>query len=285
MRRTRKPAQAGRFYPSNPRELAQDVREYLRSTRDTLSPSLKDVKPIALICPHAGYIYSGRTAAHAYASAEGQRYARVLIAAPSHHDFFPGATIYDGDSYETPLGAAMIDRAFCERLEQRSGLVQLSDSADVTEHSLEVQVPFVQSLHNDEFTLAPMLVGKLSSEEAEELARAIHDTMQELDGENANDSTLLVASSDLYHGDDLDECRRQTEAFTRAVEAFNPDAFDDGIAGREFSACGSCPITLVMRLARLMGAESGRVLNTSTSADVSPSHHGYVVGYAAAMFA
>jgi AmmeMemoRadiSam system protein B len=275
--RVRQPSQAGRFYDGNAATLRAEVDGYLTvAERDeTLG------RPIGLVSPHAGYQFSGPTAAYAFKQTEGHTFRRVIVAAPSHSSSFLGACVFDGEAYATPLGEIRLDLEFIQQLTERSDLVTLSVSEGSHEHSLEVQLPFLQRAVKD-FQLVPLLLSRLNGEDSAALAETLK---QVIDEQGGAEETLLVASSDLYHGHDYEECKRQDARLAKAVTSFDVEAFETGCRKREFMACGSGPVALVMRAARLLGATQSRVVHQTTSRDASPTGGSYVVGYLAAVFA
>src|SRR5512135_456746 len=179
----RTPAVAGMFYSGDPRQLEHDVRKFLTEAHP------QPLHPKALIVPHAGYIYSGAIAASAYATLTQKASAirRVVLLGPTHRVAISGLALPDAEAFDTPLGRVMLDT---EAMRAISNLPQVSISAEVheDEHSLEVQLPFLQCVLND-FTLLPLAVGMASAEEVAEVLEAVW----------GDEDTLIVISSDLSH--------------------------------------------------------------------------------------
>ena len=274
--RVRQPAQAGRFYEGDATLLRTEVDDYLAKAERDEAPG----RPLGLVSPHAGYAYSGQTAAYAFKQAAPHPFSRVIVAAPSHSALFPGAIIYDGVACATPLGEVPLDLEFIQRLAELSDLAHLSADEGLAEHSLEVQLPFLQCAVKD-FQLVPLLLSRLSSADSDALAEALKQVIEEQGGA---EETLLVASSDLYHGHDYEECKRQDALLTQAIEQFDIEGLETGCRNRTFMACGAIPIALVMRTSQLLGAEHGRVIHQTTSRDAAGGGGSYVVGYLAASF-
>jgi hypothetical protein len=139
----RQPAVAGQFYPAQPEELRRMLDDYLAQAAVPPLPG----NLVALIAPHAGYIYSGKVAAHSYALLKGRKFERVVVIAPSHFEAFPFVSVYDGDAYATPLGNVAVDKEFAAKLAKLNPLIQLSSRGHTPtqqqgEHALEVQLPF-----------------------------------------------------------------------------------------------------------------------------------------------
>ena len=169
----RQPAVSGSFYPQDPKELAAAVdgmiaRAVVPQTQDHI---------VALIAPHAGYPYSGAVAAHSYALLKGLKIHRVVVIAPSHYEEFPFASVYDGSAYATPLGKVPVDKVFARKLAGMSPLIKLSSRGHVpspgrAEHSLEVELPFLQRTLSD-FEVVPIVMGEQSYEASRDLGAAM----------------------------------------------------------------------------------------------------------------
>jgi AmmeMemoRadiSam system protein B len=244
------------FYPGSPGALAQDVRDLLGEVQVPAGEPL----PKALIAPHAGYVYSGPVAASAYARIGNLRGAirRVVLLGPAHRVAVRGLAAPAADAFETPLGRVPIDRDAVGRalaLPQ----VRVSDAPHAPEHSLEVQLPFLQALLG-EFSLAPFVVGDASAEEVE----AVLDLLW------GGPETLVVVSSDLSHDEDYATARRMDADTSRAIEALDPDAI-----GWE-QACGRIPVQGLLRAARRRGLRA-RAVDVRNSVDVAGGDR--VVGY------
>lgn len=264
---------AGRysFYPSDPRELRGMLTALFERVEEE-----PDIEPVALISPHAGYVYSGQTAAYGYKLLREAQFERVIVLGPSHYAAFPGASIYNGLAYSTPLGDVPLDTVFIRALRERHSMFHCFPEAETREHSLEVQLPFLQArLHS--FTLVPIVVYDQKYENCRRIAEALEE---QLKGDAK--STLIVASSDLYHGPDHNFARRKSEAAAQAIERMDPRAFADDIANDRIMACGAGPVTVAMILAGMLGADRATVMNLTTSYEVQPGNDDYVVGYLSA---
>jgi len=218
----RQPAVAGSFYPADPAELEASVNGYL----EEVAGQHTGAPPKALIVPHAGYIYSGPVAASAYAALRDLRsmVERVILLGPSHRYPLAGLAATEADAFLTPLGAVAVDREALERV-LHLPQVSLVESAHAAEHSLEVQLPFLQQVLG-RFSVAPFAVGDATPEEVAEVIEALWGGRE----------TLLVVSSDLSHYYDYDTARKLDAATTRAIEEGDLEHL-----GPE-SACGRVPI-------------------------------------------
>lgn len=262
MARIRRPAVAGRFYPEGARALAAAVQGFLR---DAGSPD--EEAPKALIAPHAGYVYSGPVAGSAYAhlSAVRGRIERVVLLGPAHRVAVRGLAAPDADAFATPLGEVRLD---AEAIQRALALPQVTvlDAAHALEHSLEVQLPFLQERLGD-FSLVPLVVGDATPEEVEAVIELLW----------GGPETLVVVSSDLSHYHDYASARRMDAGTTRAIEALDPDAigFDD--------ACGRLPVQGLLRAARRHGLRA-RAVDVRSSGDTAGPRDS-VVGYGAYVLA
>jgi MEMO1 family protein len=258
--RVRAPAVAGLFYPADPDELRALVASCLAGA----GPAPPDEPPPnALVAPHAGYVYSGLVAAAAYQRAVrlAGRVSRVVLLGPAHRAFLRGLAAPRADAFATPLGVVPIDRPVIDGLIDLPQ-VSVSDAPHAGEHSLEVQLPFLQVVLG-EFRLVPFVVGEASDEEVEEVIERLW----------GGDETLVVVSSDLSHYHDYATARKIDAESRRAVEALEP-----GGLGRE-SACGAVPVRGLLRAARRFGLVA-RTLDLRNSGDTAGGRD-RVVGYGA----
>lgn len=265
---------AGSWYPGNASRLQQEVREYLsRSKVEKLQGQL-----IALISPHAGYRYSGQVAAYAYKLLEEQKFASVVVIAPSHRAYFKGVSVYDLGGYRTPLGVVPLDHDLISALKQRESRIQYVAEAHSQEHSLEIQLPFLQVVMPD-FKLVPLVMGNQDFTTCEWLAEAVADCIKK------QGSALVVASSDLSHFHPYKQAKRLDQVVLDEVDEFDPRGLSNSLASGKCEACGGGPMVTAMLIARLLGADNSRVLHYANSGDITGDHSG-VVGYmAAAMWA
>jgi len=272
----RQPAVAGAFYPGDAGELARMVDDLLAGAKP---PELPE-PPAALVVPHAGYMYSGGVAAHAYALLRGRKYERVVVISPSHVDAFGFAAIYDGDAYATPLGRIPVDKAFAAKLAHAGSGLQLSSRGHETrgergEHALEVQLPFLQRLLG-EFRLVPVVMGDQRYEACRALGTALAKTIQGSD-------TLIVASSDLSHFHRYEDAVRLDRRVLKAIEEWDYFTMARNFEQNIWEACGGGPIVAAMIAAERLGARRAQVLKYANSGDVT-GDRSQVVGYAAVAF-
>jgi len=264
----RKAAVAGTWYPGNAPALASAVDAHLASvTRDVPG----DV--IALIAPHAGLSYSGPVAAHAYRLLRDRRFDVAVLVGPSHFVGFQGVAIQARGGYETPLGIAAIDQACAGALMRATPVVHEHPPAHAREHSLEMQLPFLQHVAPT-IPIVPLVVGYQTEETARTLGDALADVLY---GRNA----LIVASTDLSHYHDAATAAALDGVVLDCVTRFDADALQAALTARPDHACGGGPAVAVLRAAKLLGARHARVLHYADSGDVSGDKSS-VVGYMAA---
>jgi AmmeMemoRadiSam system protein B len=259
----RQPAVADQFYPGDPAELGRMLDALLAEPPPSTSARPGTTPPKALIVPHAGYIYSGPIAATAYATLAPvrDRIRRVVLLGPSHRVPFTGLAASSAEVFATPLGPVRIDRATVERaltLPQ----VHLLDAAHAQEHSLEVQLPFLQRVLDD-FSLVPLVVGEAAPESVAEV----------LDLLWGGPETLILVSSDLTHFLDYRTAQRIDAATSEAIETLRPEAI-----GYD-QACGRAPLNGLLTLARRRGLQA-ETLDLRNSGDTAGSRD-QVVGYGA----
>jgi len=253
----RQPVAAGQFYPASASELAATVKQFLATTA-TVAP---DGKVRGLVVPHAGYVYSGQVAANGFKLID-KSIKTVIIMGPSHHYPFSGASILNVTHYATPLGEVKVSSKAKELLKNKLFASVLQ--ADSQEHSVEVQLPFLQETLTD-FEIVPIVVGNANPDE---LAKALLPII--------DDSTLVVASSDLSHYYTYEKALQLDKMCTDAIPALNFTA----MAGCE--ACGIIPILALMKIAEAMGWQ-GKLIDAKNSGDTAGDKTS-VVGYASIVF-
>jgi AmmeMemoRadiSam system protein B len=256
-------AVAGLFYPREPAELRRQVESLLAG-----GPPPADPPPRALIVPHAGYPYSGAVAAAAYRLLQpgARRIRRVVLLGPSHRVLFDGLAVPASDYVTTPLGSIPVDTALRERALGLPG-VKAADVAHQHEHSLEVQLPFLQVLLPG-FTVLPIVVGEATDREVFALLESL--PLEEPD-------TLLVVSTDLSHYHDYDTAQGLDRESLDEILALSPQVLDGE------HACGFRPLRALLLWARGQGL-TPRLLDARNSGDTAGDRH-RVVGYAAVSFA
>jgi MEMO1 family protein len=288
--KVRPSAIAGAWYPGSAPVLRHTIEGYL----DQVQPAALPGRLLALVSPHAGYAYSGPTAAHAYAQLrtarrsssgevppESQPVKRVVLLGPLHRPVLGsrlGAFMVPAEAaYRTPLGDVPLDRPFIDALGQRVTLtpVQMDE-----EHSLEIQLPFLQ-VALGEFSLVPIMLGQhISEPRAQTQVDALATALAGL----ADAGTLMIASTDLSHMNEYAEVVRTDRRLVDLVAAFDLDGLAGALEEEEVQACGATGLIAVLRACQEIGATAARVLAYATSGDVTGDKRPgvYTVGYLAA---
>jgi MEMO1 family protein len=267
----RRAAVAGAWYPGHAAALAAAVDGHLanadRDGRDvtgTLS---------ALVCPHAGLMYSGPVAAYAYRLLRHRTFDVAILVGPSHFIGFEGVSIYPSGGFETPYGVAAIDQPVAQALLAASPIVREHPAAHTREHSLEMQLPFLARLA-PQLPIVPLVMGHQTADTARGLGDALAAAVR-------GRSALLIASTDLSHYHDATMASRLDRVVLDCLERFDAEALQAALTGNPEHACGGGPTVAVMRAARLAGARDAAVLRYADSGDVSGDKSA-VVGYVAA---
>jgi hypothetical protein len=264
----RRAAVAGSWYPGTASALTAAVDRCLSSVSRELSGEL-----VALVAPHAGLMYSGPVAAHAYHLLRDRAFDVAILVGPSHFVGFDGVAILSSGGFATPLGIASIDESCARALRDASPIIRDTPAPHSREHSLEMQLPFLQHLAPS-MPIVPLLMGHQTAQTARALGDALATA---LEGRRA----LLVASTDLSHYHDADAARALDAVVIDCVSRLDADALQRALDARPEHACGGGPTVAVMRAATQLGARDAIVLNYADSGDVSGDKTS-VVGYLAA---
>ena len=277
----REPAVAGRFYPASGDKLERAVHALLDSAAEARTQD-----PIAIVAPHAGYVFSGQVAADAYKQVAGRDYDVVVILGANHTQAgFNAIAVYPGRGFRTPLGVASVDQDVARAVVKADVLARLDATPHVDEHSIEVQVPFVQVLFPSA-RVVPIIVGTDDPETASRFGRALGRT---LSGRRA----LVVASSDLSHYPDAATASRVDAETLNAIATLDVHTAHrvagDVVARRlpqvATAACGLAPVMAAMAAAKVLGASRGVVVSYANSSQVAVGEPDRVVGYGAVVFA
>jgi len=264
---------AGSFYPANPAVLKETISGYLEK-----APVKNLENIIGLVCPHAGYIYSGQVAACSYRQIARHAFDCVAIIAPSHGEYFDFNSVFAGEAYQTPLGLVEVDTERCRALaknRQYSNLIKVSNYGHGREHSLEVQLPFLQVVLDD-FKIIPVVMGSQNRQNIEGLGNAIGETFKD-------ENILIIASTDLSHYHPYDIAAGLDSVVQDCLKDFDADKFTDAISKDRLEMCGGGPVAASMMASKILGADSSEVLCYQNSGDVSGDRSA-VVGYVSAAF-
>lgn len=276
----RPPAVAGRFYPGDAQQLGATVRECLARAK-----APRGARPVGLVAPHAGYVFCGDVLAEAWAQARDRDYGLIVLLGTNHTTAgFDGAAVWPAGAFRTPLGAAAVDAAAAAALLAADAGCTAEPRVHAGEHSIEVQVPFAQTLYPG-VPILPVIVASGQPAFCERLGRALAAALGER-------RPLIVASSDLSHyprRDDANAVDRATLAAiasldARAVRREIAQQMRRGVPGLGTCACGEAPILVAMAAARALGATRGDVIAYANSGDVPAGDAARVVGYGAVAF-
>jgi AmmeMemoRadiSam system protein B len=229
---------------------------------------------VALISPHAGLVYSGPVAAHGYAWLRGCRDLAVVIVGPSHFQRFEGAAVFASGSWETPLGRIPVDEEIARALIDADASIVADAAPHAREHSIEMQLPFLQHLVPG-LRIVPLLMGSQGRSEVDRVSRALAKVL-------ASRPALVIASSDLSHYRPAPEAWALDALVLGDVERFDASALMDRLESSDQHACGGGPMVAVMQAARALGADRGQVLRHADSGDVGERDKSRVVGYLSA---
>jgi MEMO1 family protein len=269
----REPAASGTFYPANPKALARDVELYLEQA----APEEIEGEIKGLIVPHAGYVYSGSVAAWGYKVLLKRTYDTVILIAPSHRSHFERVAVQEQGGYRMPLGIVDVDEEFAAALLKRSSVVQSNVHAHQGEHSLEVQLPFLQVVLK-KFRIVPLIMGAQDNALCEALASALFQTMWE-----SEKQFLVVGSTDLSHYYPYNHALELDGEVARNLNNFDVQGLARDLGSDKCEACGAGPMITTMALSQKLGANASKVLKYANSGDVS-GDKASVVGYVSAVF-
>ncbi len=270
----RKPAVAGSFYPGDPGVLKELITEYLTSA-GPLSPEFEQDKIIGIVSPHAGYVYSGPVAAYGFKYLAKSSLDRFVILAPSHRGRFNGASVIPEGIYKTPLGDVEIDSEIGKKLEKREYFGFLKEAHEL-EHSLEVQVPFLQTVKPGA-KIVPVVIGTVNAE----VCRIIGETIAE-EVIASGKKYGIVISTDLSHYHSYNEAVKKDRNFIDALETFDLNSIGESIASGMSEACGEGAILAGLSLARKLGAGKVNTVKYANSGDTAGPKD-QVVGYLSAL--
>ncbi len=277
----RRAAVAGQFYPGEKAELSTNLDDLLAQATPSVAP--KEKIPQILIVPHAGYSYSGAVAAQGFAAAKNHRYRRVILLGSSHQTYFENAAVSTVEGWETPLGIAKVDKEFTQKLlEEKIGLTD-EPEYQAAEHSLEVEIPFLQHIFGDEFKIVPILLGQTTPEFEKKLAAALFKYV--------DSTSLVVVSTDLSHYPTYQVANEVDQQTIAAILGGDPDTLDQATAelmaqghpNLQTYACGQAAVRVALHLGQKLGGLEGELLKYANSGDIQDiqPNKDRVVGYAA----
>ena len=260
----RKPAVAYQFYPGEPEELERTVSSF-----EDREAAKEDA--IAIIAPHAGYIYSGKVAGSVYSSA--RICDNVILLGPNHTGLGEAVSLMPSGSWEIPTGTTEINSDLAHMLIEESPLLSPDENAHLREHSLEVQLPFIHHF-NPEVRIVPITIMHLNTGDCEELGRAIARVIKKYENE-----VLIVVSSDMNHYESDEVTRAKDKRALDRVLALDAEGLLKTTQDENITMCGVIPAAVAISAAKELGATSARLVDYATSGDTSGDYD-HVVGYA-----
>lgn len=266
----RYPAVAGLFYPEDPDELKKSIEKFFKKIPE--SPSLGKI--YSLIVPHAGYIYSGQTAAYAYKLLKDNPVETIIIISPSHREYFQGISIYNGDFYRTPLGDVPINKELRNIIIKNNKRIIVSERGHREEHAIEVQLPFLQTVLS-KFLIVPIIIGDQRPEYCNDLINILSTSLR-------NENVILIASTDLSHYHPADAADQLDQIIIKDIGEFNHTKLMADIQNEKAEACGGGPAVVVLATSKILGADSVKVLHHCNSGDITGDRSA-VVGYLSAV--
>lgn len=279
MSQIRKTAWAGAFYEANPRDLKRRIRW---SYQHQLGPGQLPESPgkartiQGLVAPHAGYMYSGPVAAHSYLELSRDGFPETfIILSPNHTGYGSLVSTMTTGAWETPLGQVEIDTELAREL-TRTSILDDDPTAHFKEHSIEVQLPFLQYLEED-FQLVPISMMMQDLETSHEVGEAIHQAI-----EATGRDVVVIASTDLTHYKAQEVAAQEDREVLKALENLDEEAMLEAVEEYNVNMCGYGPVAATLTATKLMGATQAKVLKYATSGETSGNYQ-EVVGYAAAV--
>jgi hypothetical protein len=263
----REPAVAGQFYPADSVSLTELLTQFC-------SRQIDRVAATGIMVPHAGYVYSGAIAGKVFDRVTIPN--RVILLGPNHHGAGHPGAVYASGRWKTPLGEIDIDAALAQELIESCSFLQADTQAHRLEHSLEVQVPFIQHL-NPQATLVPICLGHQQLNQLLSIAAAIADAVH-----RSPEPVLLIASSDMTHFESAKSALLKDRMALDCIEALNPEGLFRTVVEQRISMCGFIPTVVMLKAALLLGATQSEIVAYGNSGDVTNDYND-VVAYAAAL--
>lgn len=260
----RRPAVAGKFYPASPKKLQNDVSKLVNIT-----PEKKTT--LGILSPHAGYMYSGAVAGAVFSIIELPK--TFVIIGPNHTGLGESVSISSNEEWEMPGGNVKINSKLAEIIKSKTTLIKEDKESHKFEHSLEVQIPFIQNFL-DEFDIVPICLRQVEYSKCEEIGMAIANSIKEYD-----QPVLIISSSDMTHYEPKEVAERKDKMALDEITGLNPKGLFTIVREHSISMCGFVPVTIMLIASKELGASRAKTIKYITSGDVSGDYE-QVVGYA-----
>ncbi len=276
----RQPAVAGQFYPVDKEELKSKIEEYLLAVeKQKVEGNIK-----AIIVPHAGYDFSAPVAAYSFKQLQDKKINTAIIICNSHTAYFEGIAIDESDAWQTPLGLIEIDKELAKKLVKSDNVIKYNSNVHKDDHTLEVQLPFLQTVLAGQFKIVPILFGNTRDDSYKKLVRALADNLDKDD--------IVIISTDMSHYPSYEDANRVDKQTLKMIksadilklESHVKEVESQNIAGEQTVLCGIDGVKTVMELYGLLGWDKIEVLKYANSGDVAIGDKDSVVGYGAVVF-
>ena len=264
----RKPAVAGQFYPSSQDALKKQIASFIDNTA-----TINKIDAIACMLPHAGYMYSGQVAAKTVSEVNIKD--KIILLGPNHTGLGAQFSIMSEGIWQTPLGQIQIDNKLAAMILKESQYLQDDVLAHTYEHSLEVELPFLQYFKSD-FQIVPIALLSDELEALKAIGKEIAAGIKKLGLER---QTLIIASSDMTHYEPQTQAQKKDKEAIAAISELNEDSLMERIQRLNISMCGYAPAVVMLCAAKLLGAKQGKLIKYQTSGDITGDYDA-VVGYA-----
>lgn len=273
----REPVVSGQFYPGGEVDLRNMIKKCMDHKYGPGSnPAISDEKIFGIICPHAGYVYSGPTACHSYKSISSQNPELVIIIGPNHFGIGQDAATMIDAQWQTPLGMVQVDSESAKQVAELSKYIEIDEYSHSQDHSLEVQIPMLQEILSNDFQILPIILRAQDLETAMDVGNAVSEIAKKK-------NTIIVASSDFTHYEENSFAHQQDKALIEPILKMNIERFYQVLSEKRVTACGYGAMASTMVACKNLGATKGELLSYVTSGDVSGDVES-VVGYAAIKF-
>ena len=273
----REPVVAGQFYPGRKEDLEKMIKscyEHKYGPGNQLIESSEKI--FGIVCPHAGYVYSGPTACHSYKSISSQNPELVIIIGPNHFGIGKNAATMIDAKWQTPLGMVQVDSESAQEVVEKSEIIEIDNYSHSQDHSLEVQIPMLQSMLSKEFQILPIILLAQNIETAKDVGYAVSEIAKKK-------NSIIVASSDFTHYEENSFAHLQDKALIEPILEMDVERFYRVLKEKRVTACGFGAIASTMIACKNLGATKGELLSYATSGDVSGDTES-VVGYGAIKF-
>jgi len=260
----RQPAVANQFYPGSEQGLKKEISARMKEGQER-------EKVLAVVSPHAGYIYSGGVAGSVFSVAEIPN--DVIVMGPNHHGLGSSYAVMTEGTWQMPAGEVLINEQLADLLIEESRYLEPDTQAHIQEHSVEVQLPFIQYIR-PQITFVPIVLGRADYRICEEIGTAIARAVKQY-----GKPVLLVASTDMTHYESQQSANRKDQLAIEKIESLDPAGLLDTVTSNNITMCGVIPTTITLIAAKELGATKARLIQYATSGDVS-GDYSYVVGYA-----